>query len=94
LQILDKYLPAALGMEEADRKKKALFLGQMAEKLIELYDMGGEGADDKDHYANKRLKLAGDLAREPLQGRIQELLQGHEVKPDREGKEQEQAPSR
>jgi len=60
LQILDKYLLPHLGMEEADRKKKALFLGQMAEKLIEL-SIGRRAPDDKDHYANKRLKLAGDL---------------------------------
>lgn len=60
LQILDKYLLPHLGMVEADRKKKALFLGQMAEKLIEL-SIGRRAPDDKDHYANKRLKLAGDL---------------------------------
>ncbi|HRU81322.1 MAG TPA: DNA-directed RNA polymerase subunit B'', partial [Candidatus Methanomethylicus sp.] len=60
LQILDKYLLPHLGIEEADRKKKSLFLGQMAEKLIEL-SIGRRAPDDKDHYANKRLKLAGDL---------------------------------
>ncbi len=60
LQILDKYLLPHLGMTEPDRKKKALFLGQMAEKLIEL-SIGRRAPDDKDHYANKRLKLAGDL---------------------------------
>ena len=32
----------------------------MAEKLIELV-LGRRKPDDKDHYANKRLKLAGDL---------------------------------
>lgn len=60
LQILDKYLLPHLGMTEPDRKKKSLFLGQMAEKLIEL-SIQRRAADDKDHYANKRLKLAGDL---------------------------------
>uniref|UniRef100_A0A7C3J3X6 DNA-directed RNA polymerase subunit beta n=1 Tax=Candidatus Methanomethylicus mesodigestus TaxID=1867258 RepID=A0A7C3J3X6_9CREN len=60
MQILDKYLLPHLGLEEADRKKKALYLGQMAEKIIEL-SLGRRKPDDKDHYANKRLKLAGDL---------------------------------
>jgi DNA-directed RNA polymerase subunit B len=59
-QILDKYLLPHLEMTPNDRKKKALFLGQMAEKIIEL-SLGRRKADDKDHYANKRLKLAGDL---------------------------------
>jgi DNA-directed RNA polymerase subunit B len=59
-QILDKYLLPHLGTGKEDRKKKALYLGQMAEKLIEL-SLGRRKPDDKDHYANKRLKLAGDL---------------------------------
>ncbi|MBM5805535.1 MAG: DNA-directed RNA polymerase subunit B [Candidatus Verstraetearchaeota archaeon] len=59
-QILDKYLLPHLGISPTDRKKKALFLGQMAEKIIEL-SLGRRKPDDKDHYANKRLKLAGDL---------------------------------
>jgi DNA-directed RNA polymerase subunit B len=59
-QIMDKYLLPHLGMSKPDRNKKALFLGQMAEKIIEL-SIGRRKPDDKDHYANKRLKLAGDL---------------------------------
>ncbi|MEM0100613.1 MAG: DNA-directed RNA polymerase subunit B [Candidatus Methanomethyliaceae archaeon] len=59
-QIIDKYLLPHIGMSPSDRKKKAYFLGQMAEKLIELA-LGRRKPDDKDHYANKRLKLAGDL---------------------------------
>jgi len=61
-QLLDKYFLPHIGTEgtEEIRRKKALFLGQMACKLIELV-LGRRGVDDKDHYANKRLKLAGDL---------------------------------
>ncbi|MGA2573903.1 MAG: DNA-directed RNA polymerase subunit B [Candidatus Methanomethylicaceae archaeon] len=59
-QILDKYLLPHLGMTPNDRKKKSLFLGQMGEKILEL-SIGRRKSDDKDHYANKRLKLAGDL---------------------------------
>jgi len=59
-QILDKYFLPHLGSSPEDRKKKAYYLGQMAERLLELV-LGKRPPDDKDHYANKRLKLAGDL---------------------------------
>jgi DNA-directed RNA polymerase subunit B len=58
--ILDNYLLPHLGTKPEDRLKKALFLGQMACKLIE-FALGRRPADDKDHYANKRIKLAGDM---------------------------------
>ncbi len=59
-QVIDKYLLPHLGMTPEDRRRKAYFLGQMAERLLELV-LGRRKPDDKDHYANKRLKLAGDL---------------------------------
>lgn len=59
-QILDKYFLPHIGATLESRKKKALFVGQMAEKLLELI-LGRRETDDKDHYSNKRLKLAGDL---------------------------------
>lgn len=59
-QILDRYFLPHLGTDPRSRKKKALFLGQMAEKVLELV-LNRRKPDDKDHYANKRLKLAGDL---------------------------------
>ncbi|MEM3209351.1 MAG: DNA-directed RNA polymerase subunit B, partial [Saccharolobus sp.] len=43
-----------------DRKKKAFYLAYAISKVIELY-LGRREPDDKDHYANKRLRLAGDL---------------------------------
>ncbi|MGC8982433.1 MAG: DNA-directed RNA polymerase subunit B [Desulfurococcaceae archaeon] len=39
---------------------KAVFIGQMIARIIELM-LGYRQPDDKDHYRNKRLKLAGDL---------------------------------
>jgi len=39
---------------------KAHFIGRMAEACYEL-SLGRRSEDDKDHYANKRMKLAGDL---------------------------------
>ena len=59
-QILDRYLLPHIGYNPEDRLRKAFFLGQMCQKVMEL-TMGKRRADDKDHYANKRLKLAGDL---------------------------------
>jgi DNA-directed RNA polymerase subunit B len=54
--ILDRYFLPHLD----DRISKAHFVGRMAEACYEL-SLGRRGEDDKDHYANKRLKLAGDL---------------------------------
>ncbi len=59
-QIIDRYFLPHLGTNKNDRLKKALYLGYMALKLIEFM-LGRREADDKDHYRNKRLKLAGDL---------------------------------
>ena len=54
--ILDRYFLPHLD----DRLAKAHFIGRMAEACYEL-KLGRRSGDDKDHYANKRLKLAGDL---------------------------------
>ncbi|MBR2394872.1 MAG: DNA-directed RNA polymerase subunit B'', partial [Candidatus Methanomethylophilaceae archaeon] len=58
--ILDRSLLPHLGDTEADRMKKAIFLGRVARSVLEL-SLGKRKEDDKDHYANKRLKLSGDL---------------------------------
>jgi DNA-directed RNA polymerase subunit B len=58
--ILDRSLLPHLGDTESDRIKKAIFLGRVARSVLEL-SLGRRREDDKDHYANKRLKLAGDL---------------------------------
>ncbi|MEW5936305.1 MAG: DNA-directed RNA polymerase subunit B [Candidatus Thermoplasmatota archaeon] len=59
-QVIDKSLLPHLGDTPKDRLKKAIFLGRIARNVLELsLDLRGE--DDKDHYANKRLKLSGDL---------------------------------
>lgn len=59
-QVLDRYLLPHLGNTKEARLKKAYFLCLMAQKVLEL-ESGERKADDKDHYANKRLNLAGDL---------------------------------
>src|SRR5437870_254448 len=58
--ILDRSLLPHLGDTREDRIKKAIFLGRVARTVLEL-SLGMRREDDKDHYANKRLKLAGDL---------------------------------
>lgn len=65
-QVLDRYLLPHIGSTPADRCKKAYYLSQMAQRVLELDTYGPDGQplrkeDDKDHYANKRFKLAGDL---------------------------------
>ncbi|MFQ6135953.1 MAG: DNA-directed RNA polymerase subunit B'' [Candidatus Hydrothermarchaeales archaeon] len=59
-QVIDRYLLPHLGVESEDRIRKAHYLGRMAERVLELA-LGRREEDDKDHYANKRLRLAGDL---------------------------------
>lgn len=59
-QVLDRYLLPHLGNEEQNRIEKAYFLCLMAQRVLE-YESGMREADDKDHYASKRLNLAGDL---------------------------------
>ena len=74
--VLDNYLLPhfnylmPIGMKEEDegyretvesvRLAKAHFLGRMAEACFDLV-LNKRRIDDKDHYSNKRLKLAGDL---------------------------------
>ena len=45
---------------ERNRKKKAIFLGRSVRQVLEMAIENKE-PNDKDHYANKRVRLAGDL---------------------------------
>jgi DNA-directed RNA polymerase subunit B len=59
-EIIDKYLLPHLGTTPKDRMYKAYNLCKLLKKFI-LVSTGELSTDDKDHYANKRLKLSGDL---------------------------------
>jgi DNA-directed RNA polymerase subunit B" len=59
-EILDQYLLPHLGQEPGDREEKARYLGNLVKNVIAL-GKGDIREDDMDHYANKRLNLAGDL---------------------------------
>ncbi|MED6306054.1 MAG: DNA-directed RNA polymerase subunit B [Candidatus Thermoplasmatota archaeon] len=71
--ILDNTLLPHLSTTYEARLKKAVFLGRMAREVLEL-NRGERKPDDKDHYANKRLKLAGNLMEELFRSGLQALL--------------------
>lgn len=60
---LDTYILLHLGSTKESRIQKALYLIKMAERSS-LVAYGYINKEDKDHYANKRVKLAGDLLEE------------------------------
>jgi DNA-directed RNA polymerase subunit B len=59
-QIVDRYLLPHLGQDPKNRKTKAAYLAVAVKKIITL-GLGLTTEDDLDHYANKRVRLAGDL---------------------------------
>ncbi|WP_455364490.1 DNA-directed RNA polymerase subunit B [[Eubacterium] cellulosolvens] len=61
--VLDRNFLPHIGRMPENRKDKFYFLAEMANRLIEL-KLGIREEDDKDHYGNKRLKLAGALLSE------------------------------
>ncbi|HLE07828.1 MAG TPA: DNA-directed RNA polymerase subunit B [archaeon] len=58
--IIDKYLLPHLGQDSKARKVKAKYLAIAIEKIISL-STGKTEEDDIDHYANKRVRMAGDM---------------------------------
>jgi DNA-directed RNA polymerase subunit B len=59
-QRIDSYLLPHIGLEKSDRREKAITLC----KLIKQFLIAKENPKlrtDKDHYANKRVRLSGDL---------------------------------
>ena len=72
-QMLDKSLLPHLGDLPEDRMKKAVYLGRMARSLLELH-LGMRKEDDKDHLANKRIKLTGDLLDELFRSAFQSVM--------------------
>ncbi|MCW3981983.1 MAG: DNA-directed RNA polymerase subunit B'', partial [Candidatus Bathyarchaeota archaeon] len=58
--ILDRNFLPHLDRTPDKRQDKVVFLGEMACRVIEL-KLGKRSTDDKDHFKNKRLKLAGPM---------------------------------
>ncbi|MDI6887666.1 MAG: DNA-directed RNA polymerase subunit B [Candidatus Thermoplasmatota archaeon] len=71
--ILDRLLLPHLGDTSEARLKKAIFLGRVARTVLELA-LGKRKEDDKDHYANKRVRLAGDLMEDLFRAGIATLV--------------------
>ncbi|MCA9478012.1 MAG: DNA-directed RNA polymerase subunit B'' [Nanoarchaeota archaeon] len=72
-EILDKYLLPHLGIEESDRNFKAINLCKYLQQFIKV-TRGELPTTDKDHYANKRLKLSGDLLADLFRVNIKVLI--------------------
>ena len=74
--VVDRYLLPHLHEEgvpdEETRINKAYYLCRMAEACFELA-LGRRQPDDKDHYANKRLKVSGDLMRDLFRTALNKL---------------------
>jgi DNA-directed RNA polymerase subunit B len=72
-EFLDNDFLPHLGTTPEARIKKALYLAEMANRVLQLY-LGKRKPDDKDHYSNKRLRLAGDLIAELFRESYQALV--------------------
>ncbi|MFH1173953.1 MAG: DNA-directed RNA polymerase subunit B'' [archaeon] len=72
-EILDKYLLPHLGIERKDRPFKAYNLCKLLRQFI-LVSSKQVQIDDRDHYMNKRLKLAGDLLADLIRVNMKMLI--------------------
>ena len=71
---LDKYLLPHLGTTSKDRMVKAYNLCKMVRKFLKASE-DELPLPDKDHYMNKRLKLAGDLLEDLMRANLRSLVQ-------------------
>ena len=70
--LLDNELLPHLGSSIDNREKKAIFLGRIARQVLEMA-IKDKDPNDKDHYANKRVRLAGDLIEDLFRVSLQQL---------------------
>ena len=70
--LLDNELLPHLGSSTDNREKKAIFLGRIARQVLEMA-IKDKDPNDKDHYANKRVRLAGDLIEDLFRVSLQQL---------------------
>jgi DNA-directed RNA polymerase subunit B len=59
-RLIDRYLLPHLGQDKNNRLDKAIFLAKAVSKILRFH-LNKIPEDDLDHYANKRLRLSGDL---------------------------------
>lgn len=72
-EVLNRYLLTHIGIEDKDRIRKAYNLCKMIKKYIDVSN-GELPVDDKDHYANKKLKLSGDLLADLIRVNLKVLI--------------------
>ncbi|MGC8661475.1 MAG: DNA-directed RNA polymerase subunit B [Nitrososphaeria archaeon] len=89
-QLIDAYLLPHLGREPAKRFDKAMFLSEMASKLIQL-KLGYVHQDDRDHYGNKVIKFAGEQLADIFRTSMRNLTRDMKYQLDRAG--QKKGPS-
>lgn len=71
--LMDNYLLPHLGVDKAARAEKGKYLAIMAERAVQVA-YREISPDDKDHYSNKRVKLAGNLMEELFRYAFQFLI--------------------
>jgi DNA-directed RNA polymerase subunit B len=71
--LLDNYLLPHIGVTKTSRFAKAKYIIKMAERATQVA-YKEVGPDDKDHYSNKRVKLAGELMEELFRYAFQFLI--------------------
>lgn len=72
-EILQKEMLPHVGVSDFCETKKAYFLGYMVHRLL-LASLGRRELDDRDHYGNKRLDLAGPLMAFLFRGLFKNLM--------------------
>lgn len=72
-EILQKEMLPHVGISDFCETKKAYFLGYMVHRLL-LAALGRREVDDRDHYGNKRLDLAGPLLAFLFRGLFRNLM--------------------
>ncbi|XP_078310255.1 DNA-directed RNA polymerase II subunit RPB2 [Crassostrea virginica] len=72
-EILQKEMLPHVGVSDFCETKKAYFLGYMVHRLL-LAAIGRREVDDRDHYGNKRLDLAGPLLAFLFRGLFRNLM--------------------
>uniref|UniRef100_A0A5S6QXK6 DNA-directed RNA polymerase subunit beta n=2 Tax=Trichuris muris TaxID=70415 RepID=A0A5S6QXK6_TRIMR len=72
-EILQKEMLPHVGISDFCETKKAFYLGYMVHRLL-LAALGRRELDDRDHYGNKRLDLAGPLLSLLFRGLFRNLL--------------------
>jgi DNA-directed RNA polymerase beta subunit len=72
-EVLDRFLLPHLGITPEARMVKAQNLCKLFRRFM-LVVSGVVGSDDKDHYANKRVKMSGDLLADLFRANLRVLI--------------------